>query len=99
MKNRHRLRNAEGPKNTFPELIAEKRLKYSEREVAHHAAGTNDLVIHFPGAEWPTVQRVRAIVQQVRATWRFTFPPAALYKQMGWCEVTTAFIAIALLCY
>jgi hypothetical protein len=85
------LRNAEGPKNTFPELIAEKRLKYLERKVAHHAAGMNDLVIHFLGAEWSTVQRVRA-------TWRFTFPPAALYKQMGRCGVTTAFIAIALLC-
>jgi hypothetical protein len=24
----------------------------------------------------------------------FTFPPAALYKQTGRCEVTTAFIAI-----
>jgi hypothetical protein len=64
-----RLQNGEGPKNTFPELIAEKRLKYFEREVAHHAAGTNDLAIHFPIAEWSTVQRVRATVQRVRATW------------------------------
>jgi hypothetical protein len=45
-----RLQNAEGPKNTFPKLIAEKRLKYFERVVAHYAAGTNDLVIHFPSA-------------------------------------------------
>jgi hypothetical protein len=30
MKNSLRLWNAEGPKNTFPELVAEKRLKYSE---------------------------------------------------------------------
>jgi hypothetical protein len=86
-----RLRNVEGLKNTFPELVAEKRLKYFEREVAHHTAGTNDLVIHFPSAEWSTIQRVRA-------TRRFTFPPAALYKQTGRCEVITAFIAIALLC-
>jgi hypothetical protein len=50
MKNCPRLQNAEGPKNTFPELIAEKRLKYSEREVAHHAVGTRDLVIHLPRA-------------------------------------------------
>jgi hypothetical protein len=78
--------------NTFPELIAEKRLKYFEREVAHHAVGTHGLAIHLPGAEWSTVQRVRA-------TWRFTFPPAALYKQMGRCEVTTTFISIAPLCY
>jgi hypothetical protein len=37
-----RLQNAEGPKNTFPELVAEKRLKYFGREVAHHAAGAGD---------------------------------------------------------
>ena len=44
MKNSPKLQNAEGPKNTFPELVAEKRLKYLERKVAHHVAGTNDLV-------------------------------------------------------
>jgi hypothetical protein len=93
-----RLRNAEGLKNTFTELVVEKRLKYFEREVAHHAAGMNDLAIHFPSAEWSTVQRVRVTVQRVRAAWRFTFPPAALYKQTSWCEVTTSFIVIALLC-
>jgi hypothetical protein len=32
---------------------------------------------NIPSAEWSTVQRVRA-------TWRFVFPPAALYKQTGW---------------
>jgi SRSO17 transposase len=98
VKKSSRLRNAEGPKNTFPELVTEKRLKYFERKVAHHAAGMNALAIHFPSAEWPTVQRVRVTVQRVRATWRFTFPPAALYKQTGACEVTTTFIAITLLC-
>jgi hypothetical protein len=30
VKNSLRLRNAEGPKNTLPKLVAEKRLKYSE---------------------------------------------------------------------
>ena len=40
MKKSYRLRDAEDPKNTFPELVAEKRLKYSEREVAHHVADT-----------------------------------------------------------
>jgi hypothetical protein len=40
-----RILNAEGPKNTFPKLVVEKRLKYSEREVAHHAVGTRDLAI------------------------------------------------------
>jgi hypothetical protein len=93
-----RLRRAEGPKNTFPELVAEKRLKYLECKVAHHEVGTNDLVIHLPGTEWSTVQRVRTTVQWVQAIWRFTFPPAALYKQTGRCGVTTAFIIIALLC-
>jgi hypothetical protein len=39
MKNCPRLRNAEGPKNTFPELVAEKRLKYSESEVALPCGG------------------------------------------------------------
>ena len=66
MKNSLRLRNAEGPKNTFPELVAEKRLKYSEREVAHHEAGTRGLAIHLPCTEWSTVQRVRVTVQRVR---------------------------------
>jgi hypothetical protein len=98
VKKSQRLRNVEGPKNTFPKLVAEKRLKYLELKVVHHAAGMNDLVIHFSGAEWSTVQWVRATVQQVRTTWRFTFPPAALYKQTGRCEVTTTFISIALLC-
>jgi hypothetical protein len=92
-----RLRNTEGSKNTFPELVTEKRLKYFEHEVAHHATGTNNLVIHFPSAEWSTVQWVRVTVQRVWATWRFTFPPATLYKQTSRCEVTTTFVAIALL--
>jgi hypothetical protein len=30
-----RLRNVEGPKNTFPELVIEKRLKYSVRRAVH----------------------------------------------------------------
>jgi hypothetical protein len=68
-----RLRNAEDPKNTFPELVAEKRLKYSKRRVVHRLANTGDLAVHLPSAKWSTVQRVQTI-------WRFTFPPAALYK-------------------
>jgi hypothetical protein len=55
--------------------------------VVHRSADTSDLAIHLPGAEWSTFQRVRAI-------WRSTFPPAALYKQTGWCRVTTTFIAL-----
>jgi hypothetical protein len=65
VKKSQRLRNADGPKNTFPELVAEKRLKYLELKVAHHAAGMNDLVIHSPGVEWSTVQRVWATIQLV----------------------------------
>jgi hypothetical protein len=68
-----RLRNVEGPKNTFPKLVAEKRLKYYRRQVVHRSATTGDLTIHLPSAEWSAVQWVQAI-------WRFTFPPAALYK-------------------
>jgi hypothetical protein len=64
-----RLRNTEGPKNTFPELVVEKQLKYSEREVAHHAAGTHGLAILLPSAKWSTVQRVRVTVQRVQTTW------------------------------
>jgi hypothetical protein len=43
MKKSPRLRNAEGPKNTFPELVAEKRLKYSEREVAPPSSQKEEL--------------------------------------------------------
>jgi hypothetical protein len=63
-----RLWNAEGPKNTFPELVAEKRLKYSEREVAPPCGGYT-----CPGDSpsrvlWPTIQWVRATVRLVRKT-------------------------------
>jgi hypothetical protein len=75
VKKSQRLQNAEGPKNTFPELVAEKRLKYSKRRVVHRSAVTSDLAVHLPGVEWSTVQRVQEI-------WRFTFP-ATLYKTDG----------------
>jgi hypothetical protein len=42
---------------------------------------------------------VRATIRSVWKTCRSTFPPAALYKQTGRCEVTIAFIAIALFYY
>jgi hypothetical protein len=74
------LQNAEGPKNTFPELVDEKRLKYSKRRVVHRSANTGDLAVHLPSAEWSTVQRVQAI-------WRFTFPPAALYERRVGAEL------------
>jgi hypothetical protein len=63
-------------KNIFFELVAKKRLKYSKHRAAHRSADASDLAIQLSGVEWSTVQRVRAI-------WRFTFPPAALYKQTG----------------
>ena len=66
MKKCLRLRNAEGPKNTFPELVAEKRLKYSKCEVAHHAVDMRDLAIHLPRTV-VTVQWVRVTVERVQA--------------------------------
>jgi hypothetical protein len=47
MKNSLRLRNAEGSKNTFPELIVEKRFKYSECKVVPPYDGMHDLVIRL----------------------------------------------------
>jgi hypothetical protein len=53
MKISPRLRNTEGPKNTFPKLVVEKQLKYSERGVAHHAAGTRGLAILLQAPSGP----------------------------------------------
>jgi hypothetical protein len=50
-----RLRNAEGPKNTFPELVAEKRLKYSEREVAPPRGGYTRPGDSPSRVMWPTI--------------------------------------------
>jgi hypothetical protein len=47
VKNSLRLRNAEGPKNTFPELIVEKRLNIPSARWFHHTTGTRDLAIHL----------------------------------------------------
>jgi hypothetical protein len=47
VKNSLSLRNAEGPKNTFPELIVEKRLNIPSARRSHHMTGTRDLVIHL----------------------------------------------------
>jgi hypothetical protein len=47
MKNYLRLRNAEGPKNTIPELVVEKRLNIPSARWSHHTTGTCDLVIHL----------------------------------------------------
>jgi hypothetical protein len=97
-KNSLRLRNAEGPKNTFPKLVAERRFKYSDWRMVPPCSGYTRSGDLASWALWSTVQRVRVTVQQVRVTWRFTFPPVALYKQTGSCEVTTVFTAIVLLC-
>jgi hypothetical protein len=92
------LRNAEGPKNTFPELVAKKRFKYSECKAIPPYDGYTRSGDSSPRAVWSTVQWVRAAVQRVRSPCRFTFPPTTLYIQTGRCEVTTAFTTIALLC-
>jgi hypothetical protein len=47
VRNSLRLRNAEGPKNTFPELIVEKRLNILIARWSHHTMGTRDLMIHL----------------------------------------------------
>jgi hypothetical protein len=47
VKNSLRLRNAEGPKNTFHELVVEKRLNIPSARWSHHMTGTRDLVIHL----------------------------------------------------
>jgi hypothetical protein len=67
VKNSLRFRNAEGPKNTFPKLVVEKRLNIPSARWSHHTTGTRDLVIHllahcgppfsgcrrlFSGCEW-----------------------------------------------
>jgi hypothetical protein len=67
VKNSLRLQNAEGPKNTFPELVVEKRFKYSECKVVppyDWYARFGDLPSR---ALWSTVQWVRVAVQRVRA--------------------------------
>jgi AraC-like DNA-binding protein len=47
VKNSLRLQNTEGPKNTFPDLIVEKRLNIPSARRSHHTTGTRDLVIHL----------------------------------------------------
>jgi hypothetical protein len=42
-----RLRNAEGPKNTFPKLVIEKRLKYSERRPVHRSVSVDGLAVRL----------------------------------------------------
>jgi hypothetical protein len=45
VKNSFRIWNAEGPKNTFLELIVEKILNIPSARWSHHRTGTHDLVI------------------------------------------------------
>jgi hypothetical protein len=42
-----RLQNAEGPKNTFPELVIKKRLKYFERRAVHCPANVGVLAVRL----------------------------------------------------
>jgi hypothetical protein len=63
-----RLRNAEGLKNTFPELVAKKRLKYFEREVAPPCGEYTRPGDSPSRVLWPTIQWVRATIRPVRKT-------------------------------
>jgi hypothetical protein len=42
-----RLQNAEGPKNTFSELVIEKQLKYSERRAIHCSSSVGGQAIRL----------------------------------------------------
>jgi hypothetical protein len=67
VRNSLRLRNAEGPKNTFPELVVEKRFKYFECKVVAPYNGYALSGDSPSRALWSTVQWVRVTVQRVRA--------------------------------
>jgi hypothetical protein len=60
------LRDAKDPKNTFPELIGEKRLKYSVLEVAPSCNSYTRPGDSPSRTLWPTVQRVRVTVCSVQ---------------------------------
>jgi hypothetical protein len=63
-----RLRRAEGPKNTFPKLVAEKRSQYSKREMVPPCNGYARPGDSPSRVLWPTIQWVRATVRPVRKT-------------------------------
>jgi hypothetical protein len=62
VKNSLRLRNVEGPKNTFPEHVVEKRFKYSECKVVPPYDGYGWSGDSPSRALWSTVQWVWANV-------------------------------------
>jgi hypothetical protein len=66
MKKSSMLRDTEDPKNTFPELVGEKRLKYSVLEVAPSCSGYARPGDSPSRTLWPTVQQVRVTVCSVR---------------------------------
>jgi hypothetical protein len=63
-----RLRRAEGPKDTFPELVAEKRSQYSKREMVPPCNGYTRSGDSPPRVLWPTIQWVQATVRPVQKT-------------------------------
>jgi hypothetical protein len=63
-----RLWRAEGLKNTFPELVAEKQSQYSELEMVPPCNGYARPSDSPSRVLWPTIQWVRATVHQVRKT-------------------------------
>jgi hypothetical protein len=66
VKNRPRLRNAEGPKNTSLSSLPRNDYNIPSARWPHHATGTRDLAIHLPRAVVHhsvgagTVERVQA---------------------------------------
>jgi hypothetical protein len=66
VKNSFMLRNAEGPKNIFPELITEKQFKYSGCKVIPPYDGYTRSGDSSPRAVWSIIEWVQAAVQLVR---------------------------------
>jgi hypothetical protein len=63
-----RLRRAEGPKNTFPELVAKKRSQYSEGEMVPPCNGYARPSDSPSRVLWPTNQLVRVTVRPMQKT-------------------------------
>jgi hypothetical protein len=81
-----KLRGAEGPKNTFPELVVEKRFSFPARTVPPCR-----VTVCLCGPPRSECKRVSAWCKNPGASPSYL---QYLYKQTSRCEVTTTFIAI-----